>query len=316
MRKASRRAGLWVGHATDPEHRTGVTVLRFEPAARVIAEARGPASGTYDIASLETTSTFGRRDAVFFAGGSLYGLDAAAGIRRRLVEEGRGSRAPGGERLLPRISGAILYDLPRSGEALPDYAELGYEAARDARRGTIPEGPFGAGAGARVAKYAGPRHSRPGGVGIARFRTKSGYHLELLAVFNSGGALRAPSSSDWIAVARTRSGRPLYPGSRSRTRRGVSRSGSGTTLAALVTDLPLDRRDLSLLAGHLHHAIARTAFPSHSAFEGDTVFVASTSPRSRPEGESLTRGMEMDSWGFPLTEMMGEAARRSVRPMA
>jgi L-aminopeptidase/D-esterase-like protein len=310
--KLAPPSGVSVGHATDAKRRSGVTVLRFDPPARVVADARGPASGTYDIASLEPTSTFGRRDALFFAGGSLYGLDAAIGIRRRLLEEGRASRVPGSTLLLPRISGAILFDLPRIRGQLPEYSELGYEAMRSAHRARIPEGAVGAGTGARVAKYAGAGQSQPGGVGIAVRRLRSRKTLFLLAVFNSGGALRHPGSSEWIALARAPDGRPTYPGPGVRRRTPMRGRSSGTTLAAAVTDLPLDRRELSILCHHLHNAIARTAIPSHTAFEGDTVFAASTSQRSRPEGEPLVRGAEMDALGLQLAEMMGEAAGRSV----
>ncbi|MGI0151250.1 MAG: P1 family peptidase, partial [Thermoplasmata archaeon] len=73
--------GLRVGTAQDDERGSGVSVVRFDRLSRVVVSVRGPASGTYDTHSLGLEATFGRRHALFLSGGSVYGLDAARGIR-------------------------------------------------------------------------------------------------------------------------------------------------------------------------------------------------------------------------------------------
>ena len=147
--------GLRVGHATDRSGPTGVTAVVFDDAALTVVDVRGGASGTYDTASLSLESTFGRRWAVFVSGGSLFGLDAARGVRTMVLEAGGGTRAFGNRRPLASISGAVIFDLPTDDRPIPDYAELGYTAAKAAGRGRLAQGRVGAGAGATVAKYLG-----------------------------------------------------------------------------------------------------------------------------------------------------------------
>jgi len=144
-----------VGHATNPEASTGVTAVLFDTAVPTVVEVRGGASATYDIASLSLDSTFGRRWALFFAGGSLFGLDAARGVRLRVLEQGGGHRAFSNPNLVAPVSGAALFDLPREKGPIPDYLPLGYEAAVRANRSEFAIGRVGAGAGATVGKYLG-----------------------------------------------------------------------------------------------------------------------------------------------------------------
>ncbi|MCI4334931.1 MAG: P1 family peptidase [Thermoplasmata archaeon] len=305
--------GVSVGHAAESAHSSGVTALVFDRPTRVVAQVRGPASGTYDVASLEVTSTFGLRDSLFFSGGSLYGLDAARGIRTRLLELGRGAPALGSAWPLPRISGAILFDLPRVVTSLPEYLALGYQAASDVRPGLGGSGRIGAGTGARIAKYAGAASSLPGGIGVAQCPLEGGDRLGVLAVFNSGGALRDPVTGEWIRTARGLRGRAIYPGPVRRTRRRAGTPAS-TTLLFVVTDRAYDRRDLARLAGYAQDAVARTVIPAGTAFEGDVVFAASTAARSRPEANPMERAGELDSVGFALTELLRQAARAAVAP--
>lgn len=303
--------GVSVGHAADPSAPSGVTAILFDRPTRLVGEVRGPASGTYDVASLEVTATFGLRDAVFFSGGSLFGLDAARGIRTRLLELGRGVPALASRVALPRISGAILFDLPRTAGALPEYLALGYGAAERAAPGLGASGPLGAGAGARVAKYAGIESSRSGGVGVDERKLPGGGRLGVLAVFNSGGALRDPLTGEWLRTAQDREGRALLPGSRRRPS-ATRTPRTATTLVLVVTDRPYDRRDLARISALAHDAVARTVYPAGTAFEGDVVFAASTASGARPEGDPTERGLELNDLGDEITEALGRAARRCV----
>ncbi|MCI4346687.1 MAG: P1 family peptidase [Thermoplasmata archaeon] len=307
--------GVRVGHAVDPSGPSGTTVVLFDRPARVVAAVHGPASGTYDIGSLAVSSTFGRRDALFFSGGSLFGLDAARGVRTRLLELGRGEPALGSAAPLPRVSGAILFDLPAGARSLPEYLALGYTAASAASPGLGVNGRLGAGSGARVAKYAGKEFSRPGGVGIAGRRLSQGHLLALLIVFNSGGAIRDPESGAWLVTARRGPKAPILPFSR-RPSAGAFRTSPATTLAAILTDLPLDRRDLAALADYAHDSIARTVVPTHTSFEGDVVFVASTSTRAQSEREPGIRGLAMDALGGVVSSLVADAARGFARTVA
>jgi L-aminopeptidase/D-esterase-like protein len=284
----TRVRGVRIGHARDPELPSGVTTLVFDRPSPVAIDVRGGASGTFDTASLALDATFGRRSALFFSGGSLYGLDAARGIRVRLLEEGFGDRVFDNPNPIVRISGAILFDLPPRSGPIPDYLPLGYEAARTARSGRVMEGRVGAGAGARVAKYRGRDGARPGGVGWSAVRSRRDAWVGALAVANSVGAVRDPDSGRWLAVARDRSGRTRPPDPRRGRRLLASRSSgaAGTTLVAVVTDEALPRRALHRVALRAHDAIARLIWPAHTAAEGDVAFAVSTREATQPRDES------------------------------
>jgi L-aminopeptidase/D-esterase-like protein len=299
----TRVRGVQVGVATDPDHPSGTTVVLFDRPSYAAVSVRGPASGTYDIASLALDATFGRRDALFLSGGSVYGLDAARGVRTRLVESGRGE--PFGPRgtPVPRVSGAVLFDLPRQLGPLPEYLSLGYEATRIASRRPVPSGRVGAGAGAHVAKYRGPQFMVPGGQGSASAR-RGRHQVGLLAVFNSVGAIRGSGRRPWLAAARTRRGRILPPGVGGAPLAG----GPGTNLAIVVTDAAVERATLQRIAERVHDGIARTVIPAHTSFEGDTVFAVSTAPGRAPRREPRESGEIADEIGAVAESLVADAA--------
>jgi L-aminopeptidase/D-esterase-like protein len=81
--------GIAVGHATDGEGATGVTVIRHETEAlRGGSAVVGRATGTRELAATEAWHVADRVDALLLTGGSAYGLDAAAGVMRWMEERG------------------------------------------------------------------------------------------------------------------------------------------------------------------------------------------------------------------------------------
>lgn len=300
--------GVRVGHAQDLHEKTGVTVVRFEPAASVVLDVRGGASATYDTGSLNLEATFGRRWAIFLSGGSLYGLDAARGIRTRILEEGQGDRAFGTGAVVVPVSGAAIFDLYAGRGPRADYLALGYEAARTARHGARDEnGAVGAGCGARVGKYLGRARSMPGGVGTAATRLRGGGMLGVLAVVNAVGAVVDPATGRFAAGARSRSGRIVPPTSGPLGRVG----GTHTTLALVVTDLDLTRPQLLRLAMITSTGLARAIVPFHTTTDGDMVFAASTE-RRRMVGRESRAGEFVDRLGTAGAELAVRAVLAAV----
>src|SRR6476620_895432 len=120
--------GLAVGHTTDVEGATGCTVVRgTEGPVRCSVHVVGRATGTRELALLEPGHLVGRVDAILLSGGSAYGLDAAAGVRRWMDERGRGFAVGAG--VVPIVPSAVLFDLIPLGrfDARPS-AEMGYDA--------------------------------------------------------------------------------------------------------------------------------------------------------------------------------------------
>jgi len=294
--------GLRIGHATDARRGTGVTVACIDRAALTVASLRGGASATFDTGSLSLDATFGRRWAVFFAGGSLFGLDAARGIRTALLEAGAGAPVFGSTRRIVPITGAALYDLPPAGAELPDYAELGGAAVRSARPSRCPEGRVGAGAGATVGKYRGREHAMRGGVGFAAGTTPDGARLAVLVAVNAVGAVRDPVRGGWLAGARTRAGRIVPPGAMSRS----TGAGVGTTLALVVTDAPMRRPELLRVVTIAEGGLASVICPYGSATDGDVTFGVTTASTDPPPGPSHRMA---DALGVCASEL----ARRAVR---
>ncbi len=304
----SRVGGLAVGHAEDPEASSGVTAVLFDAAVPTVVEVRGGASATYDTASLSLDSTFGRRWALFFAGGSLYGLDAARGVRLRVLERGGGHRAFRNPNLVAPVSGAALFDLPRTKGPIPDYLPLGYEAARRASREEVPVGRVGAGAGATVGKYLGRDRAMRGGIGTAATRVGRRGSLGVLLVVNSIGGVRDPSTGRWVAGARDDRGRIAPPG----VAPPVADPSSGTTLGLVVTDLEVDRPSLARVVAMAHAGLASTVTPFHSATDGDVLFGASTGTAG--PAPSLGRaGGEADRLGFLAAQLAVRASLGAVR---
>src|SRR5437660_10487764 len=92
MSRDLRGMGVAVGHATDTEGATGLTVIRGKDAPlRGGVAVFGRASGGRELLTLAPEHVVGGRvDAVLLTGGSAYGLDAAAGAVRWLQEQGPG----------------------------------------------------------------------------------------------------------------------------------------------------------------------------------------------------------------------------------
>lgn len=275
-----------------------------------MVDVRGGASATYDTASLSLDSTFGRRWAVFFSGGSVFGLDAARGVRTRILEMGRGHRAFANPNVVAPISGAALFDLPERPSALPDYLPLGYEAARNARSGPVPVGRVGAGAGATVGKYLGRSRSMPGGSGFASGAVGPNGRVGVLVVVNAVGAVRDPGTGRWVAGARGRMG-GVTPPRGTASERGAAR---GTTLGLVVTDLTVGRPALARVAAIAHAGIASAISPYHSATDGDVLFAATTE-RVRPRARESRPGELADRIGHRAAEVAVDAVLGAVRPL-
>ncbi|MGA7862361.1 MAG: P1 family peptidase [Thermoplasmata archaeon] len=308
-----RVRGLRIGHATAPDASTGVTVALFHPPAAVVVDIRGGASCTYDTASLSVEATFGRRWALFFAGGSIHGLDAGRGIRTALLSGGAGDRPFRNPNRVVQISGATLFDLSAVEGPITDYLPLGFDAVAHASSARVEVGRVGAGAGAMVGKYLGRERAMPGGIGYSAGRLEEFGSTGALVALNSVGAVRDARSGRWVAGARGPSGRVVPPGFSGRDEGLAREVPRGTNLVLVVTEVPLDRRGLYRLAQQAHDGIARAVVPAHTATDGDVVFAATTATDARPHREFYP-GWTADRVGSHAAELVARAAVVAVRP--
>ena len=260
-----------VGHASDVEGATGVTVVRHEQAHwRGGHSIVGRATGTRELNALTPTSLADRVDAVMLTGGSAFGLDAAAGVMRWMVDHRRGH--PMGDYVIPIVPAAVIFDLLPLGR--PDAhptPEMAYAACEAATSIGMEEGSVGAGTGATVGKVGGREGAMKGGVGCWLERAGD-LMVGAVAVVNAFGDVRDASGAI-IAGARAPDGRfidsarllaegpPPPPG-----------SASNTTLAVVATNAVLTRSAVSELAQASSAAFFRRITPAGTSFDGDIVF--------------------------------------------
>jgi 6-aminohexanoate-oligomer endohydrolase len=214
--------------------------------------------------------------AICLAGGSLYGLEATAGVAAELLAQ-RDYRT--GWLDIPLVAGAIIFDWgPRDNAVYPDK-ELGRAALRAARSGVFPLGPRGAGRSATVGKLFAYEEGEPAGQGAA-FRQVGETKIAVFTVVNAVGAIVDRDGTvvrghyDREADAR----RALVAGVEERLAEGrpVRPPPGNTTLTVVATNLRLDQRQLRTLSRQVHASMARAIQPFHALEDGDVLFAVST----------------------------------------
>src|SRR5205814_6239040 len=101
--------GVRVGHISDFEAITGCTAILCEQGGVGGVDIGGSASGTQEIDTLSPMHVSDQVHGILLAGGSAFGLEAAAGVRRYLANRGIGF-AFGGQHV-PIVPAVILFDL-------------------------------------------------------------------------------------------------------------------------------------------------------------------------------------------------------------
>jgi L-aminopeptidase/D-esterase-like protein len=261
--------GLEIGIAEYDEGPTGCTVFLFPAGSACSVDIRGGSPGVngagYEIV-----------EAICLAGGSLYGLEAAAGVAAELLAR-REYRT--GWLEIPLVAGAIIFDWgPRDNAVYPDK-ELGRAAVRAARPGIFPLGPRGAGRSATVGKLFAYEEGEPGGQGAA-FRQVGETKIAVFTVVNAVGAIVDRDGNVVRGHLDRDRGlrRSLVSGVEERLAAGLPvRSPPGnTTLTVVATNLRLDPRQLRTLGRQVHASMARAIQPFHALEDGDVLFAVST----------------------------------------
>jgi 6-aminohexanoate-oligomer endohydrolase len=262
--------GLEIGVAEYEEGPTGCTVFHFPDGPVACSTDIRGGSPAVSGAGIELV------DAICFAGGSLYGLEAAAGVAAELLAR----REYGTDWLeIPLVAGAIIFDWgPRDNAVYPDK-ELGRAALRAAAPGVFPLGPRGAGRSATAGKLFAYEESEPAGQGGA-FRRAGGTHVAVFTVVNAIGAIvdREGNVVRGHYDRETGLRRALVPTVEERLAEGrpVRPPPGNTTLTVVVTDLQLDARQLRTLGRQVHASMARAIQPFHALEDGDVLFAVST----------------------------------------
>lgn len=270
--------GFRVGQYTDVEHLTGCTVVLAPPEGAIGgAEVRGPAPATIGTESLNTGRLIELVHAVVLTGGSAFGLDSVAGVIRFLEERDIGYQI--GEVRVPIVAGAVLFDLGVGSYKVRPTAENAYQACLEAGTQVI-RGNVGAGTGATVGKFLGLENATKGGVGYAELALANGVTVSALVAVNSLGDVVDHMTGQIVGGARNEDGTWAESSKVVLARKNpMGFDLRNTTIGVVMTDAKLTVEQANLVAMMAHDGIARATRPSHTMFDGDTLFVLASGAR-------------------------------------
>lgn len=268
--------GLKVGHAQNFDAATGCTVVLCEEGAVAGVDVRGGSPGTRETDALDPVNLRKSIHAVLLAGGSAFGLDAAAGVMQYLEERGVGRDVMVAK--VPIVCGAILFDLKCGDYRIRPDKEMGYEACRSAGSGPFPVGSVGAGTGATIGKIRGLGYAMKGGIGSYCLRTGDLVVGAVMAVNCVGDIFDAKANrliagvlnddkktvgnTEALMVENYRNDKDIFSGN--------------TVIGVVATNAVLTKAEANKLASVSQNGIARAVRPAHTTSDGDTIFTMAT----------------------------------------
>ncbi|UDK96501.1 P1 family peptidase [Lysinibacillus sphaericus] len=295
--------GVKVGHAEDREGITGCSVILVEDGAVCGVDVRGSAPGTRETDALDPINEIQQVHGICLAGGSAFGLDAATGVMHYLEEQGVGVDA--GVTKIPIVPSAVLFDLFIGDAHIRPSAQMGYEAAKNAKIGAFVNGNIGAGYGATVGKLAGPQFCMKGGLGSSSLIGKDGLIVGAMVAVNAVGDVKDPTTRTTIAGARNRTTGQWLDSCSYLEEHGQSQAlaGTNTTIGVVAMNAKLTKAEANKIAQLAQNALARTIYPVHTMLDGDTIFVLGTGQQTYP----------VDYIGHLATKVVEEAIIAGVK---
>lgn len=260
---------LRIGVAEYAEGPTGCTVFYFPQGAMGAVDVRGGSPRTIMAGD-------GWLHALCYAGGSLYGLEAATGVAAELLAS-RNYSAQWFD--IAVVRGAIIYDYrPRQNAIYPDKA-LGRAALQAAKSGIFPLGAHGAGCSATVGKSFDYLLGESAGQGGA-FRQVGPTKVAVFSVVNAVGAIVNRQGQVVRGHLDRKTGQRLSVTEileRHLTSVEPANPAPGhTTLSVVVTNQKLGARELSQMAKQVHGSLARGIQPFHGLDDGDVLYAVTT----------------------------------------
>ena len=312
-------AGIRVGHAHNHQVLSGVTVIVPDDAAIAGVNISGGAPATRETDALDATCLVDAVHAIVFAGGSVFGLDAASGVAGWLAARGRGFAFGSQPQVCPVVPAACLFDLANGGHkewgAMPPYRDLGV-AACEATAKQFELGNHGAGLGALSGLYKG-------GVGSASLVVDN-ITVGALAVVNSFGSTTIPGSGTFWAAPFECDGEfggtgktamefdpqkhPATHSTKAAALKSSANAGQNTTLCIVATDAILTPAEARRIAIMATDGMARAIRPVHTPYDGDIVFVLSTGKQVLEE----PRALALTKLGTYAADVTARAIARGV----
>lgn len=265
--------GIRIGNAENIESATGCTVIICEDGAIAGVDVRGGAPGTRETDLLKPENLVDKAHGVLLAGGSAFGLDAASGIMDYL--EARGIGLDVGITKVPIVIGAVLFDLEVGNYKIRPDKKMGYEACINSEKMQFSDGNVGAGTGASVGKILGIKGAMKGGLGSCCLKVGK-LRVGALVAVNCLGDVINPTNNKIIAGALKEDGSFLDSENFIISSQGGNHVFAGnTTIGIVITNAVLNKAQANKVASMAHNGYARTIKPSHTMYDGDTIFTLS-----------------------------------------
>jgi len=255
--------GLEIGVAEYEEGPTGCTIFHLPKLASLAIDVRGGSPGV-------NGQHLDAINAICFAGGSLYGLEASTGVAAELFKA-RGYSTKWMDIAL--VSGAIIFDYGTRPNAIYPDKELGRAAVRAMRPGRFPLGARGAGRSATASHGVGAELAGQGGA----YRESGPTRILAFVVVNAYGCIVDRTGK----IVR---GKPTGPVP------GRVPRGANTTLSLVLTNQKLDHLQLQSIGRQVHASMARGIQPFHARWDGDVNYMVSTQDVANPDLDEVTLG--------------------------
>ena len=307
--KTLRQVGVKIGHFTDLRNATGTTVFLTEKGADIGMDIRGSSTGTFNTESYgNPTSARKLVHGIVLTGGSTYGLEACFGVLEYLEQNHIG--APYANKIVPGVTGAVLYDFGIGNEAKPEKKD-GHHACVNASYDEITEGSIGAGTGATIGKWFKGKRMK-GGFGTAETWINKNIVVTAFVVTNAlGDAVNPATGSFYGDEGRYLLAFPENVVQRTTLFRTHPTNESHTTLAVIATNLSLNRPSLTKIAQMAHDGIARSIFPVHTSFDGDMTFAISSHNGERKNIDRPDSYL-IDLVGIAASDALMKAIKQSI----
>ena len=268
--------GIRVGHAEDLEAATGCTVVISEAGATAGVDVRGGAPGTRETDLLNPVNLVQKVHAILLAGGSAFGLDAAAGVMQYLEERKIGFDVR--VTRVPIVCGAVLFDLTVGDHRVRPDREMGYRACLNAGTTPLRQGSVGAGTGASVGKILGMERAMKSGLGSYALQVE-GLQVGALVAVNCLGGVVDPLTGEKLAGPLNDDGRTMADTEEIMIRSFAEKKdlfSGNTTIGVVATNAALTKAQAAKFASMAQNGYARTMRPAHSMVDGDTIFALAT----------------------------------------
>lgn len=294
--------GIRVGHAQNFDALTGCTVILCPSNTVGGIDQRGGAPGTRDTELLRPLHMVQHPHAILLTGGSAYGLDAAGGVMAYLEEQGIGLDVRVG--IVPIVPTAVIFDLNLGVPTIRPDKHMGRQAAENASDAPVIDGCIGAGTGAKVGLLNGTESACKSGIGSAAMQFENGVIIAALMVVNAFGDVLDEDGSILAGTRTIPDGEAFADSLSILAHLSVYPAApTNTVIGVVATNAELDKEGANKLAQMAQNGLARAVRPTHTMFDGDTIFALAT-------GE--IQGGNVNTLGTYAAIVVERAIRRGV----